>query len=123
VLGDFLAVLPYLVLGAGVAAWVGTGLSQTFVGVWAGHRLAGPATGVVLSQILCLCSTTDAFVAAAMPVLSLPARLAFLVAGPLFDLKLLWLYRAMYRPEFVRGLWLRVSLGTFVLTVLLGFWL
>jgi uncharacterized membrane protein YraQ (UPF0718 family) len=115
---DFLTVLPFLVLGAGVAAWVGTGVNQRALGGLAGQAVSGPVLGVVLSQILCLCSTTDAFVAAAMPVLSIPGKLAFLIAGPLFDLKLVWLYQVIYTRGFVRGLWWRVVLGTLAVVML-----
>jgi len=74
--------------------------------------------GIILAEILCLCSTTDAFIIAAFAPFSVPAKLAFLVAGPLIDMKLYWLYRSSYQARFVHALWLRALGATLVLTLL-----
>ena len=68
----------------------------------------------VLAVLLSICSEADAFVAASLSQFSLTARLAFLVVGPMVDLKLI----AMQAGMFGRGFALRFAPATFVVAVL-----
>ena len=70
----------------------------------------------VLAVLLSICSEADAFVAASLTQFSLTARLAFLVVGPMIDLKLF----AMQAGTFGRGFALRFAPATFVLAVLVS---
>jgi uncharacterized membrane protein YraQ (UPF0718 family) len=56
---------------------------------------------MLLAMLLSLCSTTDAFIAANMQAFSWVAKLGFLVFGPMFDLKLMFLYSSVFRKRFV----------------------
>jgi hypothetical protein len=47
---------------------------------------------------LCICSEADAFVAASLPVAP-TAKMAFLVLGPMLDLKLYLMYTRVFRPR------------------------
>lgn len=67
----------------------------------------------VLAVLLSICSEADAFVAASLTQFSLTARLAFLVVGPMIDLKLF----AMQTGTFGRGFALRFAPATFVVAV------
>ena len=63
---------------------------------------------------LALCSTTDAFIAAtSFPGFPMTAKLAFLVFGPMFDLKLYWLYGLLFKRRVVvlLGLGLFAGIG------------
>jgi uncharacterized membrane protein YraQ (UPF0718 family) len=122
VIRDFLNVLPFLVLGAACAAVANTAFPRPVLETVLGHPMAAPAVGIAFAQLLSLCSTTDAFVIAAFSVFPAAAKLAFLVAGPLFDLKLYWLYRAMYQHRFVHRLWVGVTCGTLILAWLYQGW-
>ncbi|HUF60761.1 MAG TPA: permease [Verrucomicrobiales bacterium] len=53
-----------------------------------------------------LCSTSDAFVAASLATFSAASKLAFLVFGPMVDIKLVFMYSAVFRIRFV---WLLVT--------------
>jgi uncharacterized protein len=66
---------------------------------------------MVTAYILSLCSTTDAFVAAAMNSYSYAAKLAFLIFGPMMDIKLTFLYSSIFKPRFV----LILAVGLFIL--------
>ncbi len=44
------------------------------------------------------------------------AALAFLVAGPLFDFKLLWIYQTVFTRAAVLQIWLRVTAGALLLS-------
>ena len=117
VIRDFTGVLLFLVIGAAAAAIFSTGFNRNLLVPIGQNIILGPLAGILLAQLLCLCSTTDAFIIAAFAPFSVPAKIAFLVAGPLIDLKLYWLYRSAFKPSFVHGLWLRALAATFVLTL------
>jgi len=67
------------------------------------------------AMILSLCSTSDAFIAATFVAFPGVAKLAFMVLGPMVDLKLLFIYSSVFKKRFVVGL----ALGLFVLVGLL----
>jgi len=118
VIRDFTGVLLFLVIGAAAAALFSTGFNRNLLAPIGHDIFWGPLAGILLAQLLCLCSTTDAFIIAAFVPFSVPAKIAFLVAGPLIDLKLYWLYRSAFKPKFVHGLWIRALAATFLLTLL-----
>ena len=66
---------------------------------------------MALSATLCLCSTTDAFIAATFTMFPTISKLAFLVFGPMMDLKLIFIYSSVFRKRFVFGL----AVGLFLL--------
>jgi uncharacterized membrane protein YraQ (UPF0718 family) len=121
VIRDFTGVLLFLIIGAAAAALFSTGFNRGLIAPLGQNFFLGPIAGIVLAQLLCLCSTTDAFIIAAFTPFSLPAKLAFLVAGPLIDLKLYWLYRSAFRPSLVHGLWLRALGATLIVILLFSF--
>jgi uncharacterized membrane protein YraQ (UPF0718 family) len=73
------------------------------------------ASMMALGFLLSLCSTSDAFIAATFVAFPAVSKLAFLVFGPMMDLKLLFLYSSVFRKRFVLGL----ALGLFVLVGLI----
>jgi hypothetical protein len=118
VIRDFTGVLLFLVIGAAVAAIFSTGFNRNLLAPIGQSVFFGPLAGILLAEMLCLCSTTDAFIIAAFAPFSVPAKIAFLVAGPLIDMKLYWLYRSAFQARFVHALWLRALAATFLLTLL-----
>ena len=70
-------------------------------------------TLVGLAALLALCSTTDAFVAWTFTAFPAAAKLAFLLFGPLFDLKLFWLYGLIFKRRFVVALGLALFIVIF----------
>ncbi|MGD8844709.1 MAG: permease [Desulfobacteraceae bacterium] len=94
---DFLAVGHYLVIGAFIAA-----LAQTYIDRSSFLSLtAAPVLSVVLMMALAillnLCSEADAFIAASFRgLMPIPAQMAFLLTGPMFDLKLLLMYQNVF---------------------------
>jgi uncharacterized membrane protein YraQ (UPF0718 family) len=68
-----------------------------------------------LAALLALCSTTDAFIAWTFTAFPAPAKLAFMLFGPLFDLKLFWLYGVIFRRRFVALLGVGLFVVIFVL--------
>jgi uncharacterized membrane protein YraQ (UPF0718 family) len=71
-----------------------------------------------------LCSESDAFVAASFVQFGVGPQLAFLVFGPMMDVKLAFLYNATFRKGFLRTVLAVVTLvtlvGTLWIEVLIG---
>ena len=116
---DFPAVGHYLVIGAIIAA-----LAQTYVDRSSFLSLtSAPSLSVVsmmaLAVLLNLCSEADAFIAAFFRgLMSIPAQMAFLLTGPMFDLKLLLMYQNVFKrraiavlASLILGAVLAVSVG------------
>jgi uncharacterized protein len=97
-LNDFFEVGQYLVIGAFVAA-----LARTVIDVetWR-HLCASPVTAILLMMALAvalsLCSEVDAFVAAGFRgLMPNTAQMAFMLLGPMLDVKLLLMYQTIFR--------------------------
>ncbi len=102
--GDFLDVAMYLIIGAGITAVFNTAVDQTLIIPLAFNLPLSIASLMGLAGILSLCSTSDAFIAATFIVFPAAAKLAFMVFGPMMDLKLLFLYSYVFRKRFVAAL-------------------
>ncbi|MBO2451276.1 permease [Actinomadura barringtoniae] len=106
----------FLVVGAMAAATLKAVVPATWLRTAAGDPAASILALAVLAVLLSICSEADAFVAASLSQFSLTARLAFLVVGPMIDLKLF----AMQAATFGRGFALRFAPATFALGVLVS---
>jgi hypothetical protein len=106
----------FLVVGAMAAAT----LKAVAPASWLRTAAANPVLSVlalaVLAVLLSICSEADAFVAASLTQFSLTAKLAFLVVGPMIDLKLF----AMQTGTFGRGFALRFAPATFAMAILVS---
>jgi uncharacterized protein len=67
-----------------------------------------------MALLLCLCSEADAFLAASFKGMSLSAKLAFLVFGPMLDLKLLLMYTRVFRLKLILTIVVCVTVFTLV---------
>ncbi|MDQ0600138.1 uncharacterized membrane protein YraQ (UPF0718 family) [Streptomyces canus] len=106
----------FLVVGAMAAATLKAVVPEAWLRAAAGNPFVSVLALAVLAVLLSICSEADAFVAASLSQFSLTARLAFLVVGPMIDLKLF----AMQAGTFGRGFALRFAPATFVLAVLVS---
>jgi uncharacterized membrane protein YraQ (UPF0718 family) len=106
----------FLVVGATAAATLKTVVPAAWLHAVAGTPLLSILALAILAVLLSICSEADAFVAASLSQFSLTARLAFLVVGPMIDLKLF----AMQAATFGRGFALRFAPTTFVVAVLVS---
>lgn len=109
---DFLDVAVFFIIGTALTSILGTSIDRA--------ALAPIATNVPLSifslmglaAALALCSTTDAFIAAtSFAMFPMTAKLAFLLFGPMFDLKLYWLYGLLFKKRVVITLAISLFLG------------
>jgi uncharacterized protein len=120
---DFLHAGGYLVLGAALAATAQTVVPTSVIDTLAGNVVVAVLTLTILAIVLSICSEADAFVVAGLPQFPMVARLAFLVVGPVVDIKLIAMQMGVFGRRFVLRfvpLSLTVSL---TLALLFGWWL
>ncbi|WP_338781283.1 permease [Streptomyces sp. DG1A-41] len=120
---DFLHAGGFLVVGAAAAATFAIVVPRSLLEVFTGSAWLSVLLLALLAVVLCVCSEADAFVAASLSGFSPTARLAFMVVGPMVDLKLI----ALQTGTFGRSFALRFSSATWLVavasSVLVGWWL
>lgn len=120
---DFLHAGGFLVVGGLTAAALNVLVPPSWLDSLAGNVALSVLALAVLAVVMCICSEADAFVAASFSGFSPVALLAFLVVGPMVDLKLI----AMQVGAFGRSFAVRFAPVTFVVAVssavLVGGWL
>ena len=103
----------FLVVGGLTAAVLNVTVPRSWLNTVADQPVLAVLTLAVLAVVLSICSEADAFVAASLTQFSLTARLAFLVVGPMIDVKLF----AMQAGTFGRGFALRFGPATFAMAI------
>ncbi|HUU11495.1 MAG TPA: permease [Phycisphaerae bacterium] len=92
VVHDFLLLGGYLLLGSFIAAALQAFVPRDLLVSVGSKPVLASAAMMLMAFLLNLCSEADAFVAAAMAQFSFAGRLAFLVFGPMLDVKLVAMY-------------------------------
>jgi uncharacterized membrane protein YraQ (UPF0718 family) len=122
-LHDFVDITMFLVLGAMLAT-----IAQMFIfspdsirDLSVSFPILTILTMMVLAVVLCLCSEADAFVAASFTTMAPSGKLAFLVLGPMVDIKLLFLFTRVFAPRLIATMVLAVVVQVFVYCVVLHF--
>ena len=109
---DFLDVAVFVVIGSALASVFNTAINQRMVmDPLASNPVLSTVALMALAFLVAVCSTSDAFIAATLVKFSVGSRLAFLVFGPVFDLKLVFLYGLVFKRRFV----LALGVGLFIL--------
>ena len=120
---DLLHAGGFLVVGGIAAAVLNVAVPQQWLQTLSEHPGLAILGLALLAVLLSICSEADAFVAASLTQFSLTARLAFLVVGPMVDLKLISLQAGTFGKRFTY----RFAPTTFVVAVLMatafGWWL
>lgn len=117
--GDFLDVTVFFVLGAAVATLFNTSVNQQLIMPLAEDRALAVGSMMALASLLSLCSTSDAFVAATFTAFPSASKLAFMVFGPVVDLKLIFIYGLVFRKRFIVFLVTGLAIMVFVLCAFL----
>jgi uncharacterized membrane protein YraQ (UPF0718 family) len=108
---DFIDTAVYFMIGAAVAATFNTAVDQQVILPLATDPTLSTGALMLIAGVLTLCSSSDAFIAATFVSFPLFARMAFMVFGPMFNLKLLFLYSVLFKRRFV----LALGVGLFLL--------
>jgi uncharacterized membrane protein YraQ (UPF0718 family) len=94
----------YLAVGAAAGATLTVLVPRTWIDALAGLGLLSVLATALLAVLLAVCSEADAFLAAALRAFSPTAQLAFMVVGPVVDLKLIALQTGTFGPAVARRL-------------------
>ncbi|MCF7788228.1 MAG: permease [Prosthecobacter sp.] len=113
---DFLDTAMYFAIGVAITSVFNTQINQGLLNTVAGNDWLAVPSLMGLAVVLSLCSTSDAFIAAPMTAFSMAAKLAFLVFGPMMDIKLLFMYSSVFKRKVVVSL----LIGLFILVGLLS---
>jgi uncharacterized membrane protein YraQ (UPF0718 family) len=115
--GDFMLIGATLVVGGAIAALINSGFSRAAMEPFANNPLTAVSGMMGLAVALNLCSEADAFVAASFYAFPLAAKLAFLVLGPMLDVKLMLMHSTVFKPRAIVAISGTVALLVFVFGV------
>ena len=116
---DFIDTGMYFSIGVAITALFKAYVTDDLVVLFNQSEYIGVNLMMILAFVLSLCSNSDAFIAANFPV-PLSAKLAFLVFGPMMDVKLVFMYLSVFKRRFVTGM----AVGLFfVIGALCYFWM
>ena len=100
---DFVDVGMYFTIGVLITALFKAYVSGDIVQIFNQNEWVSTQLMMLLSFVLSLCSTSDAFIAANFPA-PLSGKLAFLIFGPMMDVKLVFMYLVVFRRKFTFGM-------------------
>jgi uncharacterized membrane protein YraQ (UPF0718 family) len=117
---EFLELALLLVLGSAVAALVQSFVPRGWLLAVGGAPTLSILALMLLALVVSVCSSVDAFLALSFAAQVTPgALLAFLLLGPVIDLKLVGLLGLLFRPRAL----LLVTVGAGLLVLLIGQWI
>ncbi len=122
-LHDFVDIMCFLIIGAALAALGRAVLREANMETLLQQT---PAVAILLMMgfaiLFCLCSEADAFVAANFSLAWPPAsKIAFLVLGPMLDLKLYLMYTRVFRTRLILTIVMAVVSQVFVYCLILHY--
>ena len=122
--GDFFDIGRFLIIGAFIAALLQTLVPRQLFAA----AVSTPALSILLMMIMAvalnLCSEADAFVAASFRSSLVPyfAQLAFMILGPMLDIKLILMYLKVFRIRAIAALTVFTFTAVFFSMVLVQGW-
>lgn len=114
---DFLETAMYFTIGVAITSVFKAYVTEDLILLFNQSEVTGIGLMMILAFVLSLCSTSDAFIAANFPVPH-SAKLAFLVFGPMMDVKLVFMYLSVFRSKFVVILAISLAIAIGVLSYL-----
>ncbi len=116
---EFLNLAVLLIIGSLIAATVQTLLPRSWLLAVGGSPTLSILSLMLMAVVISVCSSVDAFLALGFAAQITPgALLAFLVLGPVVDLKLLGLFGVIMRPKAIAV----TAIGASVVVLLIGQW-
>jgi uncharacterized membrane protein YraQ (UPF0718 family) len=119
---DFIAVAQFLVIGAFIAALFQTVISRQSLTHFTSSPVCAILVMMALAMALNICSEADAFVAASFRfVMPFSAQFAFMLLGPMLDIKLVLMYTGVFRRKAIGVLSVCVFAMVFLAACLLHY--
>lgn len=99
---DFLSVAIYLFIGTFIASFIRSAIPLAIFQKFTQFPVVSVGSMMGLAFVLNLCSEADAFVAASfIGIVPLLGQLAFMILGPMLDIKLLLMYKTLFKTRFI----------------------
>jgi uncharacterized membrane protein YraQ (UPF0718 family) len=99
---DFLSVAVYLIIGTFIAAFIRSAIPLAVFQKYTQYPVVSIGSMMGLAFVLNLCSEADAFVAVSfIGIVPVVGQLAFMILGPMLDIKLVLMYRTVLKPRFI----------------------
>lgn len=119
---EFFDMSKYLIIGAFVAALFQTYVSMQFLFQFGDGFVHSTIVMMALAYVLSLCSEADAFIGASFKnIVPSASILAFLVYGPMIDLKNTIMLLGVFKAKFVFGLFILVTSIVFTFVYFVSF--
>lgn len=120
---DLLHAGGFLIVGAATAATLQTAVPRDVLDAVGGSGVFAVLALGALAVVMAICSEADAFVAASLTQFSLSARLAFMVVGPMVDVKLIALQAGTFSGRFAARFAPLTFVAAIAAALLVGWWL
>ena len=116
---EFLDIMGYLIFGAFISSFFQIAVSRGSINFTSENKIIGIIIMMLLGFILSLCSEVDAFVGKSfLTNYSLSGVLAFLLLGPMLDLKNLIMLMGAFKKSFVFKLSITTISVVFIISLL-----
>ncbi len=116
---EFFSVLKYLVLGAFISSLFKITVKGELITYFSQNIILSVVIMIILAFVLSVCSEADAFIASAFTLsFTSGSVIAFLVLGPMLDIKNILMLIGNFKKEFVLKLSIYIVLVTFVSSTL-----
>jgi hypothetical protein len=120
-LDEFLDMFKFLLLGAGIAAITQLWIPREILTGLNSSPVIAIGAMVILAVIISVCSTVDAFIALGFAQQFSPAAIvAFLVYGPMIDIKAISMLTTTFKPRLIAAIVGMVTIFTFLLSLSLA---
>jgi uncharacterized membrane protein YraQ (UPF0718 family) len=120
---DLLQAGGFLIVGAATAATLQTVVPRSVLDTVGDSGALSVLALAVLAVLMAICSEADAFVAASLTQFSLTSRLAFMVVGPMVDVKLVAMQAGTFGGRFALRFAPLTLAAAIVSSVFVGWWL
>jgi len=116
------SMMPALLIGAGIAGLVQVAVSREVLVAIGGNPLLSIAIMMLLAFVISICSNVDAFFALSLGDTFMPGSLvAFLVFGPMIDIKMIALMRTTYSMTTIIQISTVVALATVAIALMVNY--
>jgi uncharacterized protein len=120
---DLLNAGGFLIIGAATAATLQTAVPRSALDGLGGSSVVAFVAMSGLAVIMAICSEADAFVAASFTAVPMSARLAFMVVGPMVDVKLIALQAGTFGRAFAARFAPLTLFVAMLSSAIVGWWL
>lgn len=118
---DFIDVLKFLILGAFIASLVQVFIPKNVIQIFASNKVLSIIVLMIFAYIISLCSTSDSFVGKSLlGSFGESGVIAYLLLGPMVDLKNTFVLFGNYKKKFVVTLISVIFIIVFLAALILG---